>query len=66
MRVHAVDDLVSRGSAEDELLLVDDVSDPRSSLDAVIAELKNRCQRRFPKAVRTATVYDKPTRQCSH
>src|SRR6202522_3016940 len=42
VRVHAVDYLVSRVSAEDELLLVDDVFDSGRSLEAVIAELKDR------------------------
>jgi hypoxanthine phosphoribosyltransferase len=66
VRVHAVDYLVSRLSAEDELLLVDDVFDSGRSLEAVIAELKRRCKRNFPEKVRIATVYYKPSRNRSN
>jgi uncharacterized protein len=65
VRVHAVDYLVSRLSAEDELLLVDDVFDSGRSLEAAIAELKRRCKRNFPEKVRIATVYYKPSRNRS-
>jgi uncharacterized protein len=66
VRVHAVDYLVSRLCAEDELLLVDDVFDSGRSLEAVIAELKRRCKRNFPEKVRIATVYYKPSRNRSN
>ncbi|HEY1315517.1 MAG TPA: phosphoribosyltransferase family protein [Steroidobacteraceae bacterium] len=62
VRVHAVDYLVSRLSAEDELLLVDDVFDSGRSLEAVISELKQRCRRNWPERFRIATVYYKPSR----
>jgi uncharacterized protein len=65
VRVHAVDYLVSRLSADDELLLVDDVFDSGRSLEAVIAELKRRCRRNLPDRIRIATVYYKPTRNRS-
>lgn len=38
--VHAIDYLVSRLSAEDRLLLIDDVFDSGFSLEAVIEELR--------------------------
>jgi hypoxanthine phosphoribosyltransferase len=65
VRVHAIDYLVSRLSAEDELLLVDDVFDSGRSLDAVIATLKRRCRRNLPEKIRIATVYYKPKRNLS-
>jgi hypothetical protein len=65
VRVHAVDYLVSRLSAEDQLILVDDVFDSGRSLEAVIAELKRRCRRNLPNVIRTATVYYKPSRNRS-
>jgi hypoxanthine phosphoribosyltransferase len=65
VRVHAVDYLVSRLSAEDQLLLIDDVFDSGRSLEAVIAELKRRCRRNLPEMIRIATVYYKPTRNRS-
>jgi hypoxanthine phosphoribosyltransferase len=65
VRVHAIDYLVSRLSAEDEMLLVDDVFDSGRSLEAVIAALKRRCRRNLPEKLRIATVYYKPTRNRS-
>jgi uncharacterized protein len=65
VRVHAVDYLVSRLSAEDELLLVDDVFDSGRSLEAVIAELRRRCRRNLSERIRIATVYYKPARNRS-
>jgi len=65
VRVHAVDYLVSRLSAEDALLLVDDVFDSGRSLEAVIAELRRRCRRNLPERIRIATVYYKPLRNRS-
>jgi uncharacterized protein len=65
VRVHAVDYLVSRLSADDQLLLIDDVFDSGRSLEAVIAELRRRCRRNLPNVIRIATVYYKPTRNRS-
>ena len=65
VRVHALDYLVSRLTAEDEMLLVDDVFDSGRSLEAVIAELKRRCRRNLPEKIRIATVYYKPSRNRS-
>jgi hypothetical protein len=65
VRVHAVDYLVSRLSAQDSLLLVDDVFDSGRSLAAVLAELARRCRRNLPEQIRIATVYYKPARNRS-
>lgn len=65
VRVHAVDYLVSRLTAEDALLLVDDVFDSGRSLEAVLAELARRCRRNLPEQIRIATVYYKPARNRS-
>lgn len=65
VRVHAVDYLISRLSAEDQLLLIDDVFDSGRSIEAVIAEFKRRCRRNLPEVIRVATVYYKPTRNRS-
>ena len=62
VRVHALDYLVSRLSAEDNLLLIDDVFDTGRSLQAVIEELKRRCRRNLPASIRIATTYFKPSR----
>lgn len=65
VRVHALDYLVSRLEATDELLLVDDVYDSGRSLEAVIEELQRRCRRNLPERIRIATVYYKPERRQS-
>ena len=65
VRVHAIDYLVSRLTAEDQLLLVDDVFDSGRSLEAAISELKTRCRRNFPEKYRIATVYYKSSRNRS-
>jgi hypoxanthine phosphoribosyltransferase len=65
VRVHALDYLVSQLSAEDQLLLIDDVFDSGRSLEAVVAELQRRCRRNMPERVKIATVYYKPTRNIS-
>ena len=65
VRVHAVDYLVSRLSAEDELLLVDDVFDSGLSIEAIMRELTSRCRRNLPGQVRIATAYYKPERNRS-
>jgi hypoxanthine phosphoribosyltransferase len=65
VRVHAIDYLVSRLTAEDRLLLIDDVFDTGLSLEAVIGELKRRCRRNMPEQVRIATTYFKPSRNRS-
>ncbi len=65
VRVHAIDYLVSQLSAEDALLLVDDVFDSGRSIEAVLAELARRCRRNLPERIRIATVYYKPSRNRS-
>jgi hypoxanthine phosphoribosyltransferase len=65
VRVHALDYLVSRLTAEDELLLIDDVFDSGRSLEAVLDELAVRCRRNLPGRIRIATVYYKPARNRS-
>ncbi|MET0279615.1 MAG: phosphoribosyltransferase family protein [Steroidobacteraceae bacterium] len=62
VRVHAIDYLVSRLTAEDHLLLIDDIFDSGRSIEAVLDVLKRRCRRNMPENVRIATVYSKPKR----
>jgi uncharacterized protein len=65
VRVHAADYLVSQLSAQDELLIIDDVFDSGRTLEAVLAELQRRCRRNLPEKIRIATVYYKPSRNRS-
>jgi hypoxanthine phosphoribosyltransferase len=62
VRVHAIDYLVSRLTASDHLLLIDDIFDTGRSLEAVLAELASRCKLNMPRSVRIATVYWKHAR----
>lgn len=62
VRVHAIDYLVSRLTADDRLLLIDDIFDSGRSLEAVLRELERRCRLNLPREVRIATVYWKPAR----
>jgi hypoxanthine phosphoribosyltransferase len=65
VRVHAIDYLVSQLTAEDRLLLIDDVFDSGRSLEAVMADLARRCRRNLPEQIRIATAYYKPARNRS-
>lgn len=62
VRVHGIDYLVSRLTAEDHLLLIDDIFDSGRSLEALIGELQRRCKLNMPRQVRIATVFWKPAR----
>lgn len=62
VRVHGIDYLVSQLTAEDHLLLIDDIFDSGRSMQAVLDELSRRCKRNMPGSVRIATVYFKPAR----
>ncbi len=65
IRVHALDYLVSRLSATDKLLIIDDVFDSGLSLEAVLDELESRCGSKLAAQIRIATVYYKPARNRS-
>jgi uncharacterized protein len=62
VRVHGIDYLVSRLTADDHLLLIDDIFDSGRSLEALIAELTRRCKLNMPQQVRIATVFWKTAR----
>lgn len=62
VRVHGIDYLVSRLTADDHLLLIDDIFDSGRSLEALLGELQRRCKLNMPREVRIATVFHKPAR----
>ncbi len=62
VRVHGLHYLVENMSAENSLLILDDVFDSGRSIDAIISELTRLCRRNMPADVRTGTVYYKPTK----
>ncbi len=65
VRVHGESYLVDALNADDRLLIVDDVFDSGSSIEAIIDVLKAKCRRNFPQETRIATVYYKPERNRS-
>lgn len=62
VQVFSLSYLVKKMSADDALLIVDDVFDTGRSIDAVIARLKVLLRRNFPEDVRVAVPYYKPSR----
>ncbi len=62
VQVFSLSYLVKKISAEDNLLIVDDVFDSGNSVEAVIGRLNMLLRRNMPKNVRVAVPYYKPTR----
>lgn len=62
VQVYNLSYLVKKMSSDDSLLIVDDVFDTGRSIDAVIERLKVLLRRNFPKDIRIAVPYYKPTR----
>lgn len=60
--VHNLGYLVERLTPESTVLLVDDVFDSGRSIEAIFAELKQKCGDKMPTDVRVATIYYKPSR----
>ena len=60
IRVHGLQYVIDTVSADDAMLIVDDVFDTGLSIDALIAEIRARARRNTPDDIRVATVYYKP------
>ena len=63
IRVHGLNYLVKTVTAEDKLLIVDDVFDTGRTVDAVICRLSELARLNTPSEVRVAVPYYKPTRR---
>ena len=59
VKVYGLDYLVEALTAEDCLLLVDDVFDSGRSIDQIIKDLRSKCRKNTPE-IRVATPYFKP------
>ncbi len=59
VRVHGLNYLVSHLTAEDRLLMVDDVFDTGRSVHQIVLELESSCGKNLPE-IRVATPYFKP------
>ena len=62
VQVYSLSYLVKKMSADDALLIVDDVYDTGRSIDAVINRLKHLLRRNIPGDIRIAVPYYKPNR----
>ena len=61
IQVHGTQYLLDTLSADDKLLIVDDVFATGRNMLAVLDHLKSRLRKNFPEAVRIACLYEKPT-----
>ncbi|NND89649.1 MAG: hypoxanthine phosphoribosyltransferase [Granulosicoccus sp.] len=62
VQVYSMNYLIRKISAEDRLLIVDDVYDTGRSVQAVIDTLRQRTRRNAPVDIRVAVPYYKPSR----
>ena len=63
IRVHGLNYLIKNVTAEDKLLIVDDVFDTGRTVDTVICRLSELARLNTPSEVRVAVPYYKPTRR---
>ena len=61
IQVHGTQYLLDTLSADDKLLIVDDVFATGRNVLAVLDHLKSRLRKNFPEAVRIACLYEKPS-----
>ena len=62
IRIHGMNYLIKKVRHEDSLLIVDDVFDTGSTIDAVIRHLGEKARLNTPHDIRVAVPYFKPTR----
>lgn len=66
IRVHGLHYIVDEANADNSLLIVDDVFDSGHSIEALLAELKQKMRRNMPQQVRIATPWYKPGNNRTH
>ncbi|MFT7287256.1 MAG: hypoxanthine phosphoribosyltransferase [Halieaceae bacterium] len=62
IRIHGMNYLIKKVREADSLLIVDDVFDTGSTIDAIITTLKEKARLNTPHDIRVAVPYFKPTR----
>ncbi|MEO1078804.1 MAG: phosphoribosyltransferase family protein [Pseudomonadota bacterium] len=62
IRIHGINYLINKVRHEDRLLIVDDVFDTGSTLDAVLRHLEEKARLNTPHDIRIAVPYFKPSR----
>jgi hypoxanthine phosphoribosyltransferase len=63
VKVHDLNYLIKNLTDEDRILIVDDVFDTGRSIEAVLAQLKEKTRRNMPNDIRIAVPYYKPSRR---
>ncbi len=66
VRVHGLDYLIDNINNSDRLLIVDDVFDTGSSIQAIIERLSEKTRLNMPCDVRVATAYYKPSKNLTN
>lgn len=62
VRVHGLDYLINNMDHDDSLLIVDDVFDTGRSIGAIVDTLQKKSRRNYPKELRIATPWFKPSK----
>ncbi len=62
VRVHGLDYLINNINHDDSLLIVDDVFDTGRSIEAIVNTLQKKSRRNYPKDLRIATPWFKPSK----
>jgi len=60
VKIHGLSYLVKNMNQDDSLLIVDDVFDTGRTIDALLDEIKTKCRKNMPKAIRVAVPWYKP------
>ncbi|MFT2091029.1 phosphoribosyltransferase [Paraglaciecola sp. 2405UD69-4] len=63
IRVHGTQYLIENLNEEDSLLIVDDVFSSGNSIEATVQRLKRQLKRNFPKQVKVAALFRRPSYQ---
>lgn len=66
IRIHGLNYLIKKVTHDDRLLIVDDVFDTGSTIDAVIRRLEEKARLNTPHDIRVAVPYFKPTRNLTN
>ncbi len=65
IRIHGLDYIVDRTTADSRLLIIDDVFDSGRSIRAILDELRARAGADLPRDIRTAMPWYKPANNCT-
>tara|TARA_Y100000310_G_scaffold345846_1_gene471192 strand:- start:75298 stop:75843 length:546 start_codon:yes stop_codon:yes gene_type:complete len=64
--VHNLGYILERVTKKNKLLIVDDVFDTGLTIKSVLESLKNKLKENYPKQIKVATIYYKPTKNLTN